>query len=98
MTRVLLRHVGLVFFVSTVVSAQPPPPPPGMFIGMPAGAQSVPLPQMPPRDNSQPAKPGTATLRGHVVAELNAHLQALDPPQRGVLVLDVDGHVRVDRP
>src|SRR2546428_13195967 len=39
-----------------------------MFIGMPPGAQSVPLPQMPPRDNSQSAKPGTATLRGHVVA------------------------------
>ncbi|PYR30294.1 MAG: hypothetical protein DMF92_09060, partial [Acidobacteria bacterium] len=68
MTRVLLRHVGLVFFVSTVVSAQPPPALPPMLIEMPVGAQGVPLPQMPPRDNSQPAKPGTATLRGHVVA------------------------------
>ena len=26
------------------------------------------MPQMPPRDNAQPVKPGTATLRGHVVA------------------------------
>ena len=68
MTRVLLRQVGLVFFVSTVVSAQPPPALPPMLIEMPVGAQGVPLPQMPPRDNSQPAKPGTATLRGHVVA------------------------------
>ena len=68
MTRGVLRHMGLVF-VSTVVSAQPPPPPPPMFIGMPPGAQSVPLPQMPPRDNSQPAKPGTAISeigRAHV--------------------------------
>src|SRR2546428_9583652 len=67
MTRRLLRHVGLVF-VSTVVSAQPPPPPPPMFIGMPAAAPSGPLPQMPPRDNSQPAKPRTATRPRPVAA------------------------------
>src|SRR5436309_15873466 len=68
MTRVLLRPVGLVFFVSTVVSAQPPPALPPMLIEMPVGAQGVPLPQLPPRDNSQPAKQGTATLRGHCLA------------------------------
>ena len=50
MTRVLLRHVGLVFFVSTVVSAQPPSTLPPMLIEMPVGAQGVPLPQMPPHE------------------------------------------------
>jgi hypothetical protein len=38
---------------------------------MPAGGQGIPmpqLPQMPPRDNAGPAKPGKSTLRGHVVA------------------------------
>src|SRR5712691_6089216 len=34
----------------------------------PGGAPGVPPPQGPPRDNNQPAKTGTATLRGHVVA------------------------------
>ena len=59
--------VGLVF-ISTVVSAQPPAPPSPMIIDMPAGVQGVAMPQMPPRDNAQPAKPGTATIRGRVLA------------------------------
>src|SRR6185295_2012761 len=54
-------------FVSRIVSAQPPPPP-TMTIEIPAGAQGVPMIQGPARDNAQPAKAGTATLRGHVVA------------------------------
>jgi len=58
--------VGLVF-ISTVVSAQPPAPPSPMIIDMPA-VQGVAMPQMPPRDNAQPAKPGTATIRGRVLA------------------------------
>jgi len=37
---------------------------------MPAGVQGV-APPMPPRDPTQPAKTGTATLRGHVVAADN---------------------------
>jgi hypothetical protein len=53
--------------LSAVVSAQPPPPPP-IRIEMPPGVPGVPMPQMPPRDNAQPVKPGTATLRGRVVA------------------------------
>src|SRR3954469_16908232 len=53
--------------VTRVVSAQPPPPPP-MIIDMPAGGPGVQMPQMPPRDSRQPAKSGTATLRGHIVA------------------------------
>ena len=61
----VLLLVGLVL-VSTVVSAQPAPPP--VIIEMPAGVPGVAMPQMPPRDNAQPAKPGKATLRGHVVA------------------------------
>jgi protocatechuate 3,4-dioxygenase beta subunit len=67
MSRVSSWLVGLVF-VSTVVSAQPAPPPPPMIIEMPVGVQGVAMPQMPPRDNAETAKPGTATLRGHVVA------------------------------
>ena len=59
--------VGLVF-ISTVVSAQTPAPPPPMIIDMPARVQGVAMPQMPPRDNAQPAKPGTATIRGRVLA------------------------------
>jgi hypothetical protein len=56
--------LGLVL-VSTVASAQPPP----MIIDMPVvQGVAMPMPQMPPRDGAQPAKPGTATLRGHVVA------------------------------
>ena len=54
--------VGLVL-VSTFASAQPPPPPP-MIIDMPVvQGVAMPMPQMPPRDGAQPAKPGTATLR-----------------------------------
>ena len=71
MARVCSLLVGLVL-VSTFASAQPPPPPPPppVFIDMPAGVQGVamPMPQMPPRDNASTTKPGTATLRGHVVA------------------------------
>jgi hypothetical protein len=59
--------VGLVF-LSTAVSGQPPPPPPPVIIQVPPGMPGVPMPQMPPRDNAQPATPGTATLRGRVVA------------------------------
>ena len=56
--------VGFVL-VSTFASAQPPQ----VIIDMPVGqGVAMPLPQMPGRDNAQPAKPGTATLRGHVVA------------------------------
>jgi protocatechuate 3,4-dioxygenase beta subunit len=33
-----------------------------------AGVMIQQMPQMPPRDNAQPAKPGKSTLRGHVVA------------------------------
>jgi hypothetical protein len=64
MARVCLLLVGLVF-VARSLSAQPPPPTP-FIIDMPAGAAQ--MPQGPPRDNAQPAKAGTATLRGHVVA------------------------------
>jgi hypothetical protein len=65
MARVWFWLVGLVF-VSTVVSAQPPPG--AVIIDMPAGVPGVQMPQMPPRDNATSTKPGTATLRGHVVA------------------------------
>jgi hypothetical protein len=34
----------------------------------PGGPAGVQIPQMPPRDSAQTTKPGTATLRGHVVA------------------------------
>ena len=64
MARVWFWLVGLVL-VSTVVSAQPPAP---VIIDMPAGVPGVQMPQMPPRDNASSTKPGTATLRGHVVA------------------------------
>ena len=69
MARVWFWLVGLVL-VSTVVSAQPPAPPPPVIIEMPAGVgvPGVQMPQMPPRDNASSTKPGTATLRGHVVA------------------------------
>jgi hypothetical protein len=39
-----------------------------VFCSTASSAQSAPPPQGPPRDNAQPAKAGTATLRGHVVA------------------------------
>jgi carboxypeptidase family protein len=82
--------VGLVF-ISTVVSAQPPPPPPPMIIDMPAGVQGVPMPQMPPRDNAQPAKPGTATIRGHVLAADTGQ------PLRKAQVRAVAGEMRENR-
>jgi hypothetical protein len=41
---------------------------PPVRIEMPIGGQGVPLPQMPPRDNAQPSKPGKSILRGRVVA------------------------------
>jgi hypothetical protein len=67
MTRVWFWLVSLVF-AATAVSAQPPAPPPPMIIDMPAGVPGVQMPQMPPRDTASSTKPGTATLRGHVVA------------------------------
>jgi hypothetical protein len=39
-----------------------------MTIQIPAGVPGVAMPQGPARDNAQPAKAGTATLRGHIVA------------------------------
>ena len=63
MTRVCSWLVGVVL-VAQAVSAQPPPT---VFIDMPAG-QGASLPQLAPRDNARPAKAGTATLRGRVVA------------------------------
>jgi protocatechuate 3,4-dioxygenase beta subunit len=67
MSRVSSFLVVLVL-LSTAVSAQPPEPPPVIRIEMQAGPPGQPVPQMPPRDNSQPIKPGKAILRGHVVA------------------------------
>jgi hypothetical protein len=89
MSRVCFWLVGLVF-AATVVSAQPPPP---MIIEMPAGVQGVamPMPQMPPRDNAQPVKPGTATLRGHVVAADTGQ------PLRKAQVRVVAGEMRENR-
>jgi protocatechuate 3,4-dioxygenase beta subunit len=82
--------VGLVF-ISTVVSAQPAAPPPPMIIDMPAGVQGVPMPQMPPRDNAQPAKPGTATIRGRVLAADTGQ------PLRKAQVRAVAGEMRENR-
>jgi hypothetical protein len=67
MTRVCFGLVGLVL-AAQVASAQPPPPPPPVRIEMPAGAQGVGLPQMPPRDNAQAPRTGKAIVRGRVVA------------------------------
>jgi hypothetical protein len=74
MSRVFAMFLGSLL-VARVLSAQPPPPPPPppITIDMPIGAAGggvmiQQMPQMPPRDNAQPAKPGKSTLRGHVVA------------------------------
>jgi protocatechuate 3,4-dioxygenase beta subunit len=88
MSRVSSWLVGLVF-VSTGVSAQPPPPP--MIIDMPAGVPGVSLPQMPPRDNAQPVKPGTATIRGHVLAADTGQ------PLRKAQVRAIAGEMRENR-
>lgn len=73
MSRVFALLLGSLL-VARLLSAQPPPPPPPQIIvDMPIGAAGAgvmiqQVPQMPPRDNAQPAKPGKSTLRGRVVA------------------------------
>jgi protocatechuate 3,4-dioxygenase beta subunit len=62
MSRVYFWLVGLVL-VPALGLAQPT-----LTVQFPAGAPGPPPPQAPPRDPTQPAKTGTATLRGHVVA------------------------------
>lgn len=57
----------------------------------PGGAPGVPPPQGPPRDNNQPAKAGTATLRGHVVAADTGQ------PLRKAQVRVVAGDIRESR-
>jgi protocatechuate 3,4-dioxygenase beta subunit len=62
-----------------------------VFIPFPGGAPGVPPPQGPPRDNAQPAKAGTATLRGHVVAADTGQ------PLRKAQVRVVAGDIRENR-
>src|SRR5712691_3228051 len=65
----------------------------------PGGAPGVPPPQGPPRDNSQPAKAGTATLRGHVVAadtgqplrKAQVRVMAADIRENRMTTTDTDG-------
>src|SRR5947207_13477041 len=57
----------------------------------PGGAPGVPPPQGPPRDNNQPAKAGTATLSGHVVAA------GTGQPLRRAQVRVVAGDIRESR-
>jgi hypothetical protein len=63
----------------------------GIFTPLPGGAPGVPPPQAPPRDNNQPAKAGTATLRGHVVAADTGQ------PLRKAQVRVVAGDIRENR-
>jgi hypothetical protein len=58
---------------------------------LPGGAPGMPPPQAPPRDNAQPAKAGTATLRGHVVAADSGQ------PLRKAQVRVVAGDIRENR-
>jgi carboxypeptidase family protein len=103
MTRVSCWLVGL-FFVAPSVPAQPPPPPPTITIEVPPGVvpPGVPglsMPQMPPRDNAQPAKPGKAILRGHVVAadtgqplrKAQVRVMAPDMRENRMTTTDADG-------
>ena len=64
MSRVFCWLVGLVL-VPTLGFAQPT-----FRVESPVAPGAQP-PQMPPRDPTQPAKTGSATLRGHVVAFSN---------------------------
>ncbi len=60
-------------------------------VQFPAGAPGVPVPQAPPRDNAQPVKAGTATLRGHVVAADTGQ------PLRKAQVRIIAGEIRENR-
>jgi carboxypeptidase family protein len=90
MTRVCFGLVGLVL-AAQFASAQPPPPPPPVRIEMPAGAQGVGLPQMPPRDNAQAPRTGKAIVRGRVVAADSGQ------PLRKAQVRIMSGELRENR-
>ena len=85
MSRVCFWLVGLVLIPTLGFSQQV------IFrADMPAGLQGVP-PQMPPRDPTQPAKTGSATIRGHVVAADSGQ------PLRKAQVRIVSGELRENR-
>jgi hypothetical protein len=90
MARVCFGLMGLVL-AAQVAAAQPPPPPPPVRIEMPAGAQGVGLPQMPPRDNAQAPRTGKAIVRGRVVAADTAQ------PLRKAQVRIMSGELRENR-
>ena len=72
MRRLLIGVLGSLFVATGVLAQAPPPPPPpptgGVIIDGPFGPVGGIAGQTPTRDNQQPAKPGTATLRGRVTA------------------------------
>ena len=84
MSRVCFWLVGLVL-VPTLGLAQPT-----FTVEFPAGPGAQP-PQMPPRDPTQPAKTGSATIRGHVVAADSGQ------PLRKAQVRIVSGELRENR-
>ena len=85
MSRVCFWLVGLVLIPTLGFSQQV------IFrADMPAGLQGVP-PQMPPRDPTLPAKTGSATIRGHVVAADSGQ------PLRKAQVRIVSGELRENR-
>src|SRR6266852_3248111 len=84
MSRVFCWLVGLVL-VPTLGFAQPT-----FRVESPVAPGAQP-PQMPPRDPTQPAKAGTATLRGHVVAADTGQ------PLRKAQVRIVAGDIRENR-
>jgi len=95
MTRVCSAILGLLL-AAQAASAQTVFVPP-VRIEIPAGGQA--MPQMPPRDNAQPPKPGKATIRGHVVAadtgqplrKAQVRISSNDSRENRMTTTDADG-------
>ena len=74
MRRLLVGVLGSLMLAASALAQAPPPPPPititGGFVidGVTGGVVGGVAGQIPARDGQQPAKPGTATLRGRVIA------------------------------
>src|SRR5437762_2662691 len=91
MRRVLAGVLGSLFLATGALAQAPPPPPPppigGIVIdGVTGGIRGGAAGQIPPRDNQQPAKPGTATLRGRVTAGDTG-----EPPENRLTTTDASG-------
>ena len=95
MTRVCSAILGLLLAAQAAYAQTVFVPP--VRIEIPAGGQA--MPQLPPRDNAQPPKPGKATIRGHVVAadtgqplrKAQVRISSNDSRENRMTTTDADG-------